>query len=80
MGAFEALGVDRTYYNERERKRDEAFPWEHTSPGVARAFLRAEWERAVKGELTPDCRRGHCTGCAVCPTLDVRVVDGGART
>ncbi len=78
--AFDALGVHREYYNERERERDEKFPWEHTSPGVARAFLRSEWERAARGELTPDCRRGRCTGCAVCPTLGVRVIDGGART
>ena len=80
LGAFEALGVDRAYYNERERRRDEALPWEHTSPGVSRAFLRTEWDRAVKGELTPDCRRGRCTGCAVCPTIGARVIDGGART
>ncbi len=77
LEAFEALGVDRSRYNERERKKDEVFPWEHTSPGVSRAFLRTEWDRAAKGELTPDCRRGSCTGCAVCPTLGVDVIDGG---
>ena len=80
LDAFDALGVCREDYNERQRARDEKFPWEHTSPGVARAFLWTEWERAARGELTSDCRRGRCTGCAVCPTLDVRVVDGGIKS
>lgn len=75
LEAFEALGVKPEYYNGREREKEEKFPWEHTSPGVSRAFLWTERERSLRGELTPDCRRGRCTGCAVCPTLDVRVVD-----
>ena len=79
LDAFDALGVEKEYYNEREREREEKFPWEHTSPGVARAFLWTERERALRGELTPDCRRGRCTGCAVCPTLDVKVVDRGTK-
>lgn len=77
LDAFAALGVDADYYNGRKRAQDEPFPWEHTSPGVARAFLWTERERGMRGELTPDCRRGHCTGCSVCSTLDVSVVDGG---
>ena len=79
LDAFDALGVEKEYYNERGREREEKFPWEHTSPGVARAFLWTERERALRGELTPDCRRGRCTGCAVCPTLDVKVVDRGTK-
>ena len=79
LDAFDALGVEKEYYNERGREREDKFPWEHTSPGVARAFLWTERERALRGELTPDCRRGRCTGCAVCPTLDVKVVDRGTK-
>lgn len=80
LDAFEALGVVPEYYNGRERGREERFPWEHTSPGVSRAFLWTERERSLRGELTPDCRRGRCTGCAVCPTLDARVIDREARS
>ncbi len=79
LEAFAALGIDTDYYNGRVRTKDEPFPWEHTSPGVSRAFLWTERERGMRGELTPDCRRGHCTGCAVCPTLDVGVIDRGAK-
>ena len=80
LDAFEALGVVPEYYNGREREKEEKFPWEHTSPGVSRAFLWTEHERSLRGELTPDCRRGRCTGCAVCPTLDARVIDREARS
>lgn len=76
LEAFAEAGVAPSLYNERARAADEPFPWEHTSPGVSRAFLRAEYGRALEGVLTPDCRRGSCTGCAVCQTLGVNIVDG----
>ena len=48
-------------------------PWEITNPGVTRAFLLSEWEKATNGELTSDCRHGDCTGCGVCQNLGVKV-------
>ena len=75
--AFSVCGVDPTFYNGRTRDFSEALPWEHTSPGVSRAFLTAEWKKAMAAALTPDCRRGDCTGCGVCPRLGVHIVDGG---
>lgn len=43
-------------------------PWEHVRPGVSPEYLKREWQKALKGEPTADCRRG-CTGCGVCPLL-----------
>ena len=77
--AFAACGVDPAFYNERTRDFTEALPWEHTSPGVSRAFLLGEWKKAMAAALTPDCRRGDCTGCGVCPRLGVHIVDGGRQ-
>ena len=54
-------------------------PWEHTSPGVSRGFLEREWRRAELGVTTPDCTRSTCTGCGVCPTLDVHNDLAGER-
>ena len=73
--AFERCGIDRKYFNERARDFYEALPWDHTSPGVRKNFLVDEWERAMSGQLTADCRRTHCQDCGVCPTLAVRVID-----
>lgn len=74
--AFSVCGIDPAFYNARTRDFSEALPWEHTSPGVSRAFLTAEWKKAMAAALTPDCRRGDCTGCGVCPRLGVHIVDG----
>lgn len=77
LSAFDECGVDPAFYNERRRDSDEPFPWEHTSPGVSRAFLLDEMNRALAASLTRDCRRGSCTGCGVCPSLGAKVIDWG---
>ncbi|MCH3950138.1 MAG: TIGR03960 family B12-binding radical SAM protein [Acidaminococcus sp.] len=73
--AFTEAGVDMAFYNQRERGKDEIFPWEHTSCGVNRAFLAKEMERAKVAALTHDCRRSTCTGCGVCQNLGVKIID-----
>ncbi len=62
--AFTAAGLTIEQYAARERSLDELLPWEHISVGVEKDFLQAEYERAVKGESTPDCRHG-CHRCGV---------------
>ena len=62
LKAFENTGADMAFYNERERKADELFPWDFIDIGVTKEFLRREWERAMKGEVTPNCRE-QCSGC-----------------
>ena len=64
MNAFENTGVDIAFYNYRERSEDEVFPWDFIDIGVTKAFLRREWEQAMKGEITPNCRQ-KCSGCGV---------------
>lgn len=55
-------------------------PWDHTSPGVSKGFLRREWRRAREGVTTADCTFASCTGCGVCPTLGVRNALAGVRS
>ena len=62
MKAFENTGLDIAFYNERERSLDELFPWDFIDIGVTKAFLKREWERAMNGEVTPNCRM-KCSGC-----------------
>ena len=62
MKAFENTGIDIDFYNLRERKADEIFPWDFIDIGVTKEFLREEWERAMKAEITPNCRT-QCSGC-----------------
>ena len=66
MQAFENTGVDLTFYTMRKRELDELFPWDFIDVGVTKSFLRREWERAMRGEVTPNCRK-KCSACgAMC--------------
>ncbi len=60
--AFAETGADPDFYTLRERGENELFPWDFIDIGVTKAFLRREWERAMRGEVTPNCRV-QCSGC-----------------
>ena len=75
LEAISDAGLDKDFYAARERGENEAFPWEHISPGVSRRFLWNEWRKAYAQQLTHDCRRTSCTGCGVCQALGVKIVD-----
>ncbi len=64
MEAFRQEGIAPDFYNRRERSYDEILPWEIIDPGVSRAFLERENEKAKRGELTVNCRE-QCSGCGV---------------
>lgn len=75
MDAFRDTGIDPDFYNLRERAPEEVLPWDHISSGADKAFLLREYQNAVGGRTTPDCRRGACGACGVCANLDVKVID-----
>ncbi|MGE5559778.1 MAG: TIGR03960 family B12-binding radical SAM protein [Chloroflexota bacterium] len=84
LEAFTVTGVDPAFYANRDRSPGEVFPWQHVSPGVSRDYLYGEYERALSGVTTGDCRVGNCTLCEVCPTLSAHVItrdwaEGGQR-
>lgn len=47
----------------REIPLDAPLPWDVIDVGVTREFLAEEYEKATKGQTTPDCRQGHCHAC-----------------
>lgn len=66
--ALEDCGLDKAFYANRKRDRDEVFPYEHIDVGVSKGYLWAERMRAQQGIATEDCRQGckHCGLMAVC--------------
>ncbi len=62
VDSFHECGVDMDFYTLRERSLDEILPWDFIDVGVTRKFLEKEWERALAGETTPNCRQ-RCSGC-----------------
>jgi len=75
--AFQSAAVDPNMYATRERSVNEALPWDHLNSGVDKHFLVKEYERALNGEHTADCRRGQCTDCGVCSSFGVGPVNWG---
>ncbi|MBR4741491.1 MAG: TIGR03960 family B12-binding radical SAM protein, partial [Desulfovibrio sp.] len=43
-------------------------PWDHLEAGVSKDFLKREWAKAQKAQVTSDCRFTYCHGCGVCDT------------
>ncbi len=50
----------------RARSPEEVLPWDHIDCGVKKEYLLQERERALRSELTPDCREAGCKGCGAC--------------
>ena len=73
------VGIDLADVATEPFSLDARLPWDHTSPGVSKDFLRREWRRAVDCVTTPDCTRSTCVGCGVCPALGVSNVIAGER-
>jgi len=65
LGAFEEAGLEPGFYAHRERSLDELLPWAHIDVGVTTAFLKQEYQRAVEGIETPDCRHKACNACGL---------------
>jgi len=55
-------------------------PYGHLSPGVTEDFLLSEWQKALAGQTTPDCRQAGCHGCGACGPagLDLAAPDPAA--
>ena len=67
--AAASVGLDLEEIACEEFDLDARLPWDHTSPGVDKGFLKREWRRATEGVTTADCTFGSCTGCGVCQAL-----------
>ncbi len=62
LEAFERTGLSPSFYAHRTRPETELFPWSHLDCGVSEAFLYAEYQRALRGQTTPECRLA-CSQC-----------------
>jgi radical SAM superfamily enzyme YgiQ (UPF0313 family) len=63
--AFAESGLNPAFYANRERSLDELLPWAHIDTGVTTTFLKQEYQRALAGQPTPDCRYQDCNLCGL---------------
>jgi radical SAM family uncharacterized protein len=64
IDAFKKCGIDPAFYNNRDRGLDELFPWDFIDAGVTKEFLIREYNRAIEGTVTPNCRQ-VCSACGL---------------
>jgi radical SAM-linked protein len=66
MLACEDVGIDPTFYANRERGRGEMLPWDHLDPSLGKPFLLRELDKSRREAETPDCALVRCVKCDVC--------------
>lgn len=64
LEVLEDTETDGYFYANRTRELDELFPWDFINTGVKKTFLIKEYQSALNGETTPDCRKG-CRACGI---------------
>lgn len=85
LEALEECGLSAAFYTHRERSADELLPWDFIDCGVTKEFLRREWEKAKREEVSENCKL-KCQacgvagfGCGICviPRTDVIPAEAG---
>lgn len=68
LKAFEMSNLDIKYYTERKMNLDETLAWDNIDIMVSKEFFKREYNNAIKGIVTPNCRT-KCNGCGImnCP-------------
>lgn len=62
MAAFQACGIDPSFYANRRREFDEVTPWEHLDYGINKSFLVKQNKLTYESVTTKNCRE-ECAGC-----------------
>lgn len=62
LETFAECGIDPDFYTTRERSLDEIFPWDFIDCGVTKEFLKREWQKAQREEISENCKL-KCQGC-----------------
>ena len=67
--AIADAGLTPEFYASRTRSLDEILPWDVIDVGVSKEFLKREWEKAQRAEVTKNCRE-QCAGCGAVRLLE----------
>jgi len=76
--------IDIDFYTRRQRSLDEPLPWDVIDIGVHKTYLQDQWQQALGGKTSTDCRLGECGDCGVCdfeslePLLSIDITDQAA--
>ena len=64
---MDMTGIDAAAYAEREYPADAPLPWDNINTGITKEYLLKEYQAALSGQFTSDCRK-KCHACGLkCP-------------
>ena len=63
---FKSSPINPDFYVARKRSLTEKFPWDFIDHGVKKAFLLAEYRKALAGKQTEPCQTDSCQICGIC--------------
>lgn len=63
--AFEKAGLEMAAYT-RKRGFEELLPWSFIETGIKADFLWKEYQKGLKGEVSPPCKAEDCHRCGLC--------------
>jgi len=75
--SLEEHGYDPSGYVNKPQDINAVLPWDHIDTGISKKHLIREYERALEGILSPDCRFGRCSRCGICGRLGFMPRIGG---
>jgi radical SAM family uncharacterized protein/radical SAM-linked protein len=71
--ALEEEGIDPRLFSFAKQDLNERLPWDHIDTLISKAFLKSEWEKALNGTSTDDCRLEKCLQCGTCDFKKIKM-------
>lgn len=65
--AFAECGLDSRDYANKSFGLADTLPWDHIDTGLSKRYFRKEWENALTGIVTGDCKTDKCLACGIDP-------------
>ncbi len=64
LNAADEAGIDLYAYATRTFAPDDELPWDFIDTGIKKSFFKSEYDKALKGAISTDCRE-QCYGCGL---------------
>ncbi len=64
--AFDTTKINPAFYANRPKELEEILPWDHIDSGITKDFLWQEYQKALSGQETQDCKQTKkCNQCGL---------------
>ncbi len=72
--AFKKANLPEHVWEPSARDLNAPLPWDHLNSRIEKRFLHEEYDRAMAGQYSQDCRWKKCLKCGVCDFKEIKPV------